>query len=92
MPAFEESEQGTRRASLFRLVLCTPDVEQDERVDARDRALVAADAARVLDHVLALAVGGEPLHAELLRQRPQVVLSGTGPLPPDLDHLPAPMS
>ena len=61
------------------------DVDQDERVDARDRARVAAQAAAVLDHVLALAVGGEGLDPERPGERRKPILGRPDPLAAHLD-------
>ena len=64
-------------------------VEQHDRVDARDRPAVAAQPPAVLDHVLALPVGGEGLDAELGGQRGQAVLRRADPLGAHLDDVPA---
>ena len=67
--------------------LGTLDVQQHDRVDARDRAPVAAQPAAVLDQVLALAVRGERLDPELRGQRGEPVLGRADPLPAHLDDL-----
>ena len=61
------------------------DVGQDERVQPRDRALVAGQAAAVLELVVALVVGLEQLEAELADPFVDAQLRGTDPLAADLD-------
>ena len=61
------------------------DVGQDERVQARDRAPVAGQAAAVLELVVALVVGLEQLEPELADPFVDAQLRGADPLTADLD-------
>jgi hypothetical protein len=65
-------------------------VDEHRRVDARDRARVAADAPSVLEQVVSVRVGGEGLDAQLAGERGQTVLRGADPLAADLDDLAVP--
>src|SRR5215216_642956 len=67
--------------------LCLLDIDEDRRVDARDRAPVAADASSVLQKVVALGVRGEGLDPELPRERREPVLGGPDPLAAHLHDL-----
>ena len=82
-PASRRSAPPTARRSgtcapvrLSRSCACSTST-QDQRVDARDRAPVAAQRAAVLDHVVALAMCGKRLHAEL-RARARRAGPGSG--------------
>ena len=77
------------RGQPVELALGALHVQQDQRVDPRDRAAVAPQPAAVLEHVLALHVGGERLHAELARQRGEAVLGRPDPLGADLHDVAA---
>ena len=61
------------------------DVGEDDRVQFRDRALVAGQAAAVLELVVALVVGLEQLEPELADPFVDAQLGGSDPLAADLD-------